>query len=259
MPYAQVQGVSLRYRIEGDGPDVLVLLHEMGGSLESWDAVVPMLTHRYRVLRYDVRGAGGSEKTRAPFSIDDLTGDLGGLLDQLECHAPVALAGCAVGAAQALRFAARHGTRVTRVVAMAPATGMTAERRTEALALADLFERQGVRERIAARFDHAYPAHYFADSLSRAAVFGRLMANDPYTYAATYRMLCALDMTLDLPRITCPVLVVAGRHDTTRPAAGLQQLASDIPGASFSLIDSGHAMPILSPERVAGEMLGFLT
>lgn len=205
-----------------------------------------------------MRGAGGSEKVRAPFTIDDLTDDLAGLLDQLGWRAPVALAGCAVGAAQALRFAARFPDRVARVVAMAPATGMTPGRRDEALALAGKFERQGVRARIAARFDHSYPPHCFAEPATRAEVFGRLMANDPTSYAATYRMLCALDMAHDLARLACPVRIVAGEHDTTRPAAALQALAASIPGASFTVIDSGHVMPILAPELVAQELRAFL-
>lgn len=258
MPWIQANGVSLRYRLQGDGPRVLVLLHEMGGCLESWDRVVPALCARFRVLRFDARGAGLSEKRRDAFGIDDLADDLGALLAALELPMPVALAGCAVGAAVALRFAARRPGRANAVLALAPATGLAPQRREAVLALAEQFERHGVRERVTQRFDHAYPAHYFDDPAQREQVLGRLLANDPHTYAATYRMLCALDMDADLAAIACPVRVVAGRHDTTRPAQDLEQLARRIGGAEFRVIDSGHAMPILSPAAVARELLDFL-
>ncbi|MBU6499173.1 MAG: hypothetical protein KGQ40_11660, partial [Rhodospirillales bacterium] len=54
--------IALRFRLEGRGSSVLVLVHEMGGTLESWDHVLPALLPGRRVLRYDTRGAGQSEK-----------------------------------------------------------------------------------------------------------------------------------------------------------------------------------------------------
>ena len=51
-------------------------MHEMGGTLDSWDAVAPALAETYRVLRYDQRGAGLSEKVRQPYSNDTAVDDL---------------------------------------------------------------------------------------------------------------------------------------------------------------------------------------
>ena len=64
MNYIEVNGVGLRYELSGAGEKTLVLVHEMGGTLESWDEVVPRLTASRRVLRYDTRGAGMSQKIR---------------------------------------------------------------------------------------------------------------------------------------------------------------------------------------------------
>ena len=258
MPWTDSNRVSLRYELSGAGPVTLVLLHEMGGCLESWDHVVPLVAARWNVLRFDMRGAGGSEKPRRPFDIDDLADDLVGLLDALGVYGPVALAGCAVGAAVALHVAARMPNRVAALVAMAPATGLALEKKPDILQLAHRFEVEGVRDRILQRFDHSYPPRYFADSASRDVVRGRLLANDPHAYAATYRMLCALDMEADFARIRCPALFLAGRHDLTRPAAQVEQLAARVGGARFQVLDSGHAMNILSPQAVAAAMLDFL-
>lgn len=257
MHFADANGGSLRYELSGEGPCLLVLLHEMGGCLESWDEVLPIVGEQFRVLRFDARGAGLSEKRRSGFGINDLGNDLVGLLEALHITQPVALAGCAVGAATALHFAAHAPQRVLGVVAMAPATGLVPEKKAGILELAMQFEIQGVRERILQRFDHSYPPHYFADPRIRARVRGRLLGNDPFSYAATYRMLCTLDMEADFTKIRCPVLVIAGQHDTTRPPEVLQQVAKAISDARFGVIDSGHAMPILSPALVAREILEF--
>src|SRR5712675_2064647 len=75
MNFIEVNGVSLRYAVEGSGKPV-VLIHEMGGTLESWGLLAPLLAARRRVVRYDTRGAGFSEKIRGPLTIDTMTGDL---------------------------------------------------------------------------------------------------------------------------------------------------------------------------------------
>ena len=85
----------------------VVLIHEMGGSLESWDEVAPVLAANRRVLRYDTRGAGLSEKVRGALCIDTMVDDLGALLDALGIVGKVALAGIAVGGAIALHAAVR--------------------------------------------------------------------------------------------------------------------------------------------------------
>ena len=60
MNFIEANGVSLRYAVEGSGKP-LVLIHEMGGTLESWGLVAQILAGERRVIRYDTRGAGFSE------------------------------------------------------------------------------------------------------------------------------------------------------------------------------------------------------
>ena len=69
MDWIEVNGTSLRYELSGSGDKVLVLVHEMGGTLDSWDQVMPLLSPGRRVLRHDWRGAGMSEKLHAPPSL----------------------------------------------------------------------------------------------------------------------------------------------------------------------------------------------
>ena len=64
MEFVELDGVALRYELSGKGERTLVLVHEMGGSLESWDDIVPRFAESRRVLRYDTRGAGLSQKIR---------------------------------------------------------------------------------------------------------------------------------------------------------------------------------------------------
>src|ERR1700723_981234 len=104
MNWIDVNGTALRYELSGSGKSTLVLVHEMGGTLDSWDQVLPALNHGRRVLRYDTRGAGLSEKIRGGVTWDEMAGDLAALVDALGITGKVALAGIAVGAAIAAHF-----------------------------------------------------------------------------------------------------------------------------------------------------------
>lgn len=251
MTWIEAGAVSLRYAIEGKAAPRIVLIHEMGGCLESWDAVIAELGPDVGTLAYDVRGAGMSEKPAVPPTIDLLADDLDRLLSALSLEGPMIFVGCAVGAAIAIRFAARFPERVAGLLLLAPATGIAPDKRAALLDLADQVERDGMRERILARFDISYPAAYFEDRTDRPAVRGRLLQNDPRSYAACYRMLCDMDLTTDLPRIAAPTVVVAGSNDTTRPPDLVRLVAEAIPGATFDCIASGHALHILTPAPVA--------
>ena len=72
MDFIEVNGTALRYDLSGSGASTLVLIHEMGGTLESWDLVLPMLSAKRRILRYDTRGAGLSQKLRGALAIDTM-------------------------------------------------------------------------------------------------------------------------------------------------------------------------------------------
>jgi 3-oxoadipate enol-lactonase len=120
MNFIDVNGAGLRYELSGTGERTVVLIHEMGGSLESWDAVAPVLARSRRVLRYDTRGAGLSEKARGTLSIDTMVDDLAALLDALGITDKVALAGVAVGGAIALHAAVRLPQRICAAIVGSP-------------------------------------------------------------------------------------------------------------------------------------------
>ena len=81
MNFTEVNGTALRYDLDGNGLSTLVLIHEMGGTLESWDLAAPLLSVKRRILRYDTRGAGLSQKVRGMLTIDAMVDDLVALLD----------------------------------------------------------------------------------------------------------------------------------------------------------------------------------
>ena len=258
MDFVEVNGTALRYELTGAAASAatMVLIHEMGGTLESFDGVVPLLTGNRRVLRYDTRGAGLSQKIRGAVSIDTMVDDLAALLDAVGVAGKVALAGVAVGGAIALHAAVRCPERVAAVVVSSPATGIARDRRPAVMALLERIDRDGMPA-AAHSHDASYPAALRGDSARFAAFRARWLGNDPSSYAAIYRMLAATDLRPELPNIACPALVLACALDGTRPPALVEPVARAIPGAHYAVLHTGHYAAVQTPELYARAITDF--
>jgi 3-oxoadipate enol-lactonase len=257
MNFIEANGVSLRYMVEGIGKPI-VLIHEMGGTLESWGLLAPLLASQRRVVRYDTRGAGFSEKIRDTLSIDTMTDDLIALLDGLGITGKVALAGTAVGGAIALHTAFRHPDRVAAVIVSSPATSIPAENRAAVLGRIDAMERDGMRSAFEATATNSYPPELRTDMARYEGFKARWLANDATSYAAIYRMLVHMDLAEELPRIRCPALVIGGELDRGRPPARVEPIAKAIPGARYKVLPVGHYAGLQKPEVMATEIGQFL-
>jgi 3-oxoadipate enol-lactonase len=257
MNFVEVNSTALRYEMSGSGSPTLVLIHEMGGTLESWDFVIPAFSAKRNVLRYDTRGAGLSQKVRGALTIDTMTDDLVSLMDALGIAGKVALAGVAVGGAIALHTAVRFPRRVAAVIASSPAVGIDANRRPALLARVEKMEQEGLHA-VIDTLDNGYPTELRGDTPRFAAFRARWLGNDPVSYGAIYRMLIGTDLQPELPKIVCPVLVTAGALDRSRPQHLVEPVSRAIPGARYVVLETGHYAPVQTPElyaRTVGEFL----
>jgi 3-oxoadipate enol-lactonase len=252
--WIEVNGVSLRYEVTGDGP-TLVLLHEIGGSLESWDALVGLLSSQFRVLRYDQRGAGFSEKVRQPFVLDDLVDDLGALLTALRLDGPVHLIGTALGAAQAVLFAHREPAAVASLVLLSPALDMDESRAAFMKARSHKAMTEGMRAVLSMTLDRAYPPEVRRDPAVFRQYRGRYLANDPHAFALMNATLT--NVASKAEAIACPALVIAGDHDVVRPSERVRATADRIPGSTFGVIDAAHFIPVQAPEALHEQLVTF--
>jgi pimeloyl-ACP methyl ester carboxylesterase len=142
---------------------------------------------------------------------------------------------------------------------MSPAVGIPADRRAAVAAAADAMERTGIRSTIDTAMLASYPALLRGDKARFARVRCQRLGNDPASQAAIYRMLNGMDLTADYARITCPTLIIAGRHDGLRPPAIVEPLAKLIRGAKLEVLETAHFMSQQTPELVAATMTRFLT
>jgi 3-oxoadipate enol-lactonase len=258
MDFVELNGATHRYELSGKGERALVLVHEMGGSLESWDDIAPKFAETRRVLRYDCRGAGLSQKVRGELAIDTMADDIGHLLDHVGIKGPVALAGIAVGGAVALHFAARYPARTSAVAVGSPATGIAADRRAKVLERVAMIEAAGMVFVVEESMRNGYGDELRGDIRRFERYRARWLGNDPSSYATVYRMLAATDMQDELTRLNCPVLVIGGSFDRTRPPELAKAVATAIPRARYEEVRTGHYMAVQTPDLIFDRIDAFL-
>jgi 3-oxoadipate enol-lactonase len=249
MPLIEANGIVLEYQLDGpeDGAP-LVLLHELGGSIQSWDPLIPALQEAgRRVLRWNWRGTGASEKIRGDLAVETMCEDLAALIETLSFPQPADVAGTALGGGIALAFAGWRAAKVRRLAVSSPAVGGMSGIEGMLRDRADDVEQNGMRGEVDNSLARSYPVKYRTDMEAFAAYRNRWVANDPGSFASHNRMLADMDEWPNLAKIACPTMVLAGQDDRLLVPAAMKEIADAISGAAFQELPTGHFLPVNTP------------
>lgn len=257
MPHIDTGTVSLFFEDAGRGGTPTLLLHELGGSSESWAAVIPPLAADRRVIAADLRCAGRSEKPPGAFTLAEAADDLGALLQALNIDR-VDVIGAALGSLAGALLAIRHPGRVNRLMMCAVAPKMAGPTSSYVAERAEKVRVVGMRGVAEASLKNSFPESRAAE---RAAYRGIYLGNDPDAYAELSLALARLEMTeAEWGAIRAPTLVASGAHDFLWPPPVGREVAALIPGARFAVMeDSGHFPHLQAPQslaRLARDFLG---
>ena len=256
--HAAAGGPPLRHVTEGapEPSGRVVLVHGFTQTQAAWEPVAARLRARWRLLRVDLPGHGGSTGVRVGFEeAAVLLGDCGGR---------AAYVGYSLGGRLCLRLALDRPELVRALVLLGASPGIAdpaarAERRAADEALAAGIERDGV----AAFLERWLAGPLFATlPRSRAGLQDRL-ANTPEGLAAALRLLGAgaqAPLWDRLAGLRCPTLLVAGALDAKFAALAAEMAATIGPAAHLELVPgAGHAAHLERPAEVAALLDGFLT
>jgi 3-oxoadipate enol-lactonase len=152
----------------------------------------------------------------------------------------------------------RHAARSGALVVTSPATGVAADRRQATLDRAAAAEAKGMRALAEQSLAASYPPEVRHNTEEFRKFRARWLANDPESFAAINRMLADSTVTGVLPHIACPTLVISCTHDKLRPPIAIEPMASQIPGAEYLEINSGHFAAIQTPGLVCQAFHAFL-
>lgn len=113
--FVEIHGVRQAVVDQGDGDEVLLLIHGMAGSAQTWRAVLPQLAKKYRVIAPDLLGHGQSSKPRTDYSLGAFAVGLRDLLDELGVRSATVV-GHSLGGGVAMQFLYQHPEYCRRLV-----------------------------------------------------------------------------------------------------------------------------------------------
>jgi pimeloyl-ACP methyl ester carboxylesterase len=251
---AAVRGVNLWYQLSGEGPPV-VQIHGAGFGHFNFAPATPELARHFRVVDYDMRGYGRSERPLQHYDMEVWADDVAGLLDALGIEA-AHVHGTSMGGMIAIVFAAKYPQRTISVVINCAAAKLGRSGRLVFKNWIDIarLDPAGPGSRILAELV-AWQAlsKSFLETPEGVAAIDTIQeilrdSNSTEVFTAACQAMCDMDLTGWLPRIEAPALVLGGDEDLMTPwdqgpdGAGQEAIYQAIPAAEKHVIrGSGHS------------------
>lgn len=263
MPTLTVNGVELYYELHGEGDQVLVLNNGVIASTATWAYQLPALTPHYRVLLYDMRGQGQSQKWQPgdpDYTWETHADDLAALLDALDIDT-AHIGGISYGGELTLVFALRYPDRCRKLIVANAVSHVDPQlaaivdswARVAALGDHDLFYRVTWYW----NFSEAFFKEKYDFLLSRIDAARSL---DLPSVVQLCRCFLTLDITRQLGTIQHPACVIVGERDVLKPVHYSATIAERLPHAEplHVLPGAGHASFWESADAFNAAVLAFL-
>jgi len=250
--FVEVDGAKVAYRVDGEGPP-LVLVSGTGGDLNSnWGHLVPALSGRHQVLRVDYAGSGQTQDNGGAFTLPALAKQVMAAVTARKINS-FDLLGYSLGGAVAASIAAAHAGRVRSLMLLAPLVNGSEPRvrlqfeiwqqliRTDPLTFARLVLLNGFSRSFLAGFSDTQIAQWVELICASNRWDGVLRQVD---------LDSRVDIRSDLPKITARTWVVGCSQDFILGPSHAREAANMIPGAEYMEIDAGHMMPFERSEEL---------
>ena len=236
--------MNARLHAVEDGPadaPVLVLGPSLGTDTGLFDAQVAAFAGSHRVIRYDLRGHGGSELVPGPCTIADLAGDVVALLDRLGVQR-FSYAGVSIGGAIGQQLALTVPERLERLAIIASAAQFADP--PSWAARAQQVREQGTEILVPSRTGTWFTASWAQEHPDEAERLLDMLRKTPAEgYAACSEAVGGFDVRDRLGEIPVPTLTVAGEEDPATTVEMVRLIADRVPDAEFVVVPGAAHLP----------------
>jgi pimeloyl-ACP methyl ester carboxylesterase len=257
MPKIKINDLNMYYEIHGQG-EPLVLIHGLGSSSRDWEYQLEYFASSYKVLIYDVRGHGQSDKPPGPYGVPIFTQDLAELMKALDISA-AHICGISMGGMIAFQMGVDYPEMVKTLTIVNSRADLVPD---------TLGERWNIFQRLVVF--RLLSMEKIAETLSRRMfikpaleeqrlLFVERWANNPKpAYMAVMKSLVGWTVEDKLGEIDTPTLIMAADEDYT-PVEDKQRDVNKMKNAELVVIeDSRHATPVEHPELFNRTLASFL-
>ncbi len=257
MPKMRVNDINLYYEASGNGQP-LVFIHGLGSSTRDWELQVAEFSKTFKVITFDLRGHGQSDKPPGPYSMALFASDTANLLKALGIES-ANVVGLSLGGGVAFQLAIDSPALVKKLVIVNSAPALVVRTFKDRLNVWQRFaivKLLGMRKMGEVLSKRLFPKPEHANL--RATFVKRWAENDTRAYQDAMRAMIGWSVTDKLGSIQCPTLILTADQDYT-PVTVKEEYTKLIPGAKLVVIpDSRHATPVEQPQKFNEVVMEFL-
>jgi 3-oxoadipate enol-lactonase len=255
-----VEGNEIHHSVEGPAQaPVVTFSHSLATDLTMWDAQVAALVETYRIVRYDIRGHGGSQAPPGPYTVGQLAADVRGLLAALAIERTY-FVGLSLGGMIG-QVLALESPELLRGLALCDTSGrVPAESRPaweERIATA---RRGGLGPLVEPTLERWFTPHFFRERPAEAERIRQMLRGTSVEgYTGCCEAIARFDVADRLPSIEVPTLIVVGEEDPGTPVAVAESLHRSIARSELVVLPGArHLSNVEQPAAFNQALTGFL-
>ena len=231
MPTATLNDITIYYEIHGEG-EPLLLIGGLSTDVTDYARIMPRLARGFKVIAFDNRGAGRTDKPDIPYSIGMMADDTAGLLNALGLG-PVNVLGISMGGRIAVDLTLRYPALVKSLILISTFVSRLPPYRSSRLLSVLIWVALW-------RFRGA------SGEQARAGILRQRAATRDY------------DASDRLHEINVPTLIMHGKRDRLAPYALAKEMHAGIRGSRMMTVNGGHLFMFMRPTPFLDTVIGFL-
>jgi 3-oxoadipate enol-lactonase len=232
-PTTRANGIDIYYEVHGEG-NPLVLISGLGSGMSLFSGLIPSLSKTFKVVAFDNRGVGRTDKPRTPYTVDMMAQDTAELLHSIGIERTFVL-GVSMGGRIAMALTLEHSEMVQKLVLVSTAARVTlSSRSSPQFSMVKAFQR-----------------------IAGSGLFGGY-AQPYYAFVRQLEASRSYDCTRRLDRIAVPTLILYGKKDGLAVEGLVDETSRGIAGAETRAFEGGHMFFLLRREEFLESVKGFL-
>ena len=255
-----VNDIQINYDVSGkQGAQVVMLSHSLGSSLAMWDAQMEALELHYKVLRYDMRGHGGSDAPQGAYTLGQLGEDAVGLLDALNIEV-VHWVGLSMGGMIGQYLALNYADRLRSLVLCDTAAAIPEDGRAMRQERIEIAREKGLEALVEPTLNRWFtPAYRGQNPPQVELIREQFLATSVGGYIGCSEAIMGLNYLERLHEIRTPTLNIVGEDDPGTPVSLSEAIYERIEGSRLVVLKSAaHLSNVEQSEAFNRALIGFL-
>ena len=253
-------GIDINYELTGrEAAPVVMLSHSLASSMVMWNPQLASLEPHFKVLRYDMRGHGGSTAPDGAYTLELLADDAVALLDALRIDT-VHFVGLSIGGMIGQGIALNHADRLKSLTLCDTSAVMPDEAQPTLKARIAAARQSGMADQVDGTLERWFTPEYLrANSPEVEMIRQQIRATPLAGYIGCSEALRGLNYLERLPEITLATLIMVGEEDPGTPVAVAEAIHERIAGSVLVVLPAArHLSNIEQAEAFNQALMNFL-